>query len=73
MESSVMTSELHEAPKYALYTISEGAKYLDIYYQRITYAIYKKWITPAQVEPIVLITRPELDRFRREHIETDED
>lgn len=49
MESSVMTSELHEAPKYALYTISEGAKYLDIYYQRITYAIYKKWITPLKL------------------------
>lgn len=56
-----MTAEVTETETY--YTVNELSKQLGINYQRIVYAIAKKWLIPAQYHPMVLITRSEALRY----------
>ena len=49
-------------------TIAQAARELDVYYQRITYAIFKGWIIPSQTDP-VLIPKSEVEKYRRERLQ----
>jgi hypothetical protein len=45
------------------YTVASAARRLNTTYQKIMYAIARKWIVPVQQEPDLLISESELFRY----------
>jgi hypothetical protein len=53
-----------------LHPVASAARFLNISYQRMMYAIAKDWVNPIQKEPL-LFTESELIRFREERLNSE--
>lgn len=49
-----------------IYTVSSAARRLNVTYQKLIYAIAKKWLKPFQQEPEILIYESDLFRYANE-------
>jgi hypothetical protein len=61
-----MKANAAEKEPVVIYTIASAARRLNTTYQKLVYALARRWLIPLQHEPEVLITETELFRYAHE-------